>query len=166
MKKLIFISLLLIVSSIVFAQTEENKSDSCYSIKQQDTLWNLLCVHQNPPAYPGGDKAMFSFIKKTVLYPREAKENGVQGKVFITFVIDKVGNVTDGEIFKGVTIPEEVAKKHRKDKEYLDTYKDLAKQLDTEALLVVNMMPKWTPGMQDGKPVKVRYILPVSFKLQ
>jgi TonB family protein len=95
------------------------------------------------PEFPGGEGAFRNFIAKTVEYPVEAAKKGIQGKVYVTFVVDKDGTVRNAKIIRGVS-----------------------PMLDKEALRVVNSLPKWTPGEQGGKKVSVAYTVPISFVLQ
>jgi len=95
------------------------------------------------PQFPGGDQAMMEFVASNVHYPEEAKEKGIEGRVFVNFVVEKDGSVTEVKVRKGI-----------------------GKLCDEEAVRVVKSMPKWTPGMQDGKPVRVHYNLPFFFKLK
>jgi len=99
-------------------------------------------VIEEKPEFPGGEAAMFQWIQKNIKYPQEARENNIQGKVFVQFIIDKEGNVTDVEVVRGVD-----------------------PLLDKEAVRVVKNMPKWKPGKQRGKPVKVQFLLPINFRL-
>lgn len=99
-------------------------------------------VEQNP-AFPGGDKALMAFLTKNLKYPASAQENGIQGRVLVQFVVNKDGSIVDPKILRSV---------------------DPA--LDKEAMRVVSAMPKWTPGRQRGKNVRVRFTLPVTFRLQ
>lgn len=101
-----------------------------------------FAVVEDKPTFPGGDAALMKFIAENTKYPEIAKENSIQGRVYIQFVIDKVGNVTKVTVAKGV-----------------DPY------LDNEAVRVVKTLPKWSPGKQRGKPVPVTYIVPINFKL-
>jgi len=106
-----------------------------------DEVLNFAVI-EDKPEFPGGDAALLSFIGNNTKFPEVAKENGIQGRVFVGFVIDKEGKVTDVEILRGV---------------------DPA--LDKEAIRVVKSMPSWKPGKQRGKSVKVRYQVPINFKL-
>ena len=99
-------------------------------------------VVEQMPQFPGGSAAMIQYLSKNVHYPEEAFKNGIQGHVIASFTVEKDGSISGAHIVKSV-----------------------APQLDAEALRVVNSMPNWTPGMQDGKPVAVRYTVPISFKL-
>lgn len=94
------------------------------------------------PEYPGGFNALVSEIAGAVKYPDEAKKKGIQGKVFVSFVVDEQGKVTNAKVERGV---------------------DAA--LDAEALRVVNGLKTWKPGKDKGKAVKVALTLPIQFKL-
>ena len=98
---------------------------------------------EQKPEFEGGPQAMMQFIYKNVVYPSAARDQGKQGKVYVSFIIDEEGNVTNVEIVKG-------AEKH----------------LDKEALRVITKMPKWKPGKQRGVPVKVKYTIPVNYTLK
>lgn len=95
------------------------------------------------PEFPGGKQALISYLANNVKYPLIAQENGIKGKVYVSFVIDELGNINDVDLLRGV---------------------DSA--LDKEALRVVRGMPKWKPGKQAGKAVKVRYTVPIYFELR
>ena len=95
------------------------------------------------PAYPGGMEELMKFLQTHVKYPKEAEEKGQQGRVLVTFVVEKNGSITNAKVVKSVS-PE----------------------LDAEALHVVNMMPRWTPGKQRGEAVRVKFTIPIVFRLQ
>jgi protein TonB len=95
------------------------------------------------PEFPGGEIALQKYIASAVKYPVIAQEMNIQGKVFISFVIDELGNTTDVNIARGVDA-----------------------SLDNEALRVIRSLPKWKPGKQGGKAVKVRYFVPINFELR
>lgn len=99
-------------------------------------------VVEKMPEFEGGVQNLLQFLKANITYPEEAKKNGTQGRVVVQFVVDKDGSITDANIVKSVS-PE----------------------LDAEALRVVKIMPKWTPGEQKGEKVRVKFTLPVQFKL-
>ncbi len=101
-----------------------------------------FAVVENKPEYPGGDIELMKYLAQNTKYPPSAKENGISGRVFVQFVIDKDGNVTQVKTLRGV-----------------DT------ALDAEAIRVVKSMPKWKPGSQRGNPVPVTYAVPINFKL-
>lgn len=164
MKTSYLILFLCIFSSAVLAQ---NTSDeSCYSVTKVDTVWKSTCASmQEIPNYPGGDGALFSFLGKNTVYPKTARELGVQGKIFVTFIIDKGGEVTDVEIYRGLKVSQELLDKYKDNEKQLSMCTAAAKEIEDESFRVVQSMPKWSPGVQNGKPVRVRYVLPLNFKL-
>ncbi len=103
----------------------------------------IFQVVEEMPEFPGGMAECMKFLGKNIKYPTISQENGVQGKVIVQFVVNKDGSVVDPVVVRSV-----------------DPY------LDKEALRVINSMPKWKPGKQRGKPVRVRYTVPVTFRLQ
>ncbi len=104
---------------------------------------DVFFIVEEMPEFPGGQEALRAFIKATMQYPAIAKVNGIQGKVFVNFVVAKDGWVTDTKIMRGVD-----------------------PSLDKEALRIVNNLPKWKPGKQHGEAVRVSYTVPVNFQLQ
>jgi len=98
-------------------------------------------VEQNP-SFPGGNEALMKWLSKNLKYPASAQENSIQGRVMVQFVVNKDGSIVDPKVIRSV---------------------DPA--LDKEALRVVSAMPKWQPGKQRGKTVRVRFTLPVTFRL-
>lgn len=103
----------------------------------------IFVVVEDMPEFPGGEMALRAFIGNAIKYPVIAQENGIQGKVYVTFVVGKDGSVSNATIARGVDA-----------------------SLDKEALRVVNTLPKWKPGKQRGKPVNVSYTVPINFQLQ
>ena len=103
----------------------------------------VFTVVEQMPQFPGGDAALMKFLSSHINYPPMAAENNVQGKVILQFVVEKDGHVGEVNIARSVD-----------------------KELDREAIRVVKSLPKFTPGRQNGHPVRVWYTLPVSFKLQ
>lgn len=99
-------------------------------------------IMENPPVYQGGDEGLMEFVRNTVVYPKGAKERGEKGRVTVSFIIGSNGKVYNAKIERGVS-PE----------------------LDAEALRTVNAMPDWTPGTLRGKPVGVKHVLPLIFRL-
>ena len=95
------------------------------------------------PEFPGGEKALLNYLATNVKYPVVAQENGIQGKVFVSFVIDENGSINNVSLLRGVD-----------------------KSLDNEAIRVISSMPKWKPGKQRGKAVKVRFTVPIVFELK
>ena len=94
------------------------------------------------PEFPGGVAALMAYLRKNIKYPAICRENNIQGKVIVTFVVNKDGSIVDVEVAKGVN-----------------------PALDKEAVRVISQMPNWQPGRQLGRPVRVRYSVPVNFRL-
>jgi protein TonB len=99
-------------------------------------------VVENPPLPEGGFEGFGKYLQKNLKYPEQARRMNVEGKVFVQFIIDKDGSPTDITVLKGI-----------------------GSGCDEEAVRVIKNMPKWTPGKQRGKPVRVRMSLPIVFKL-
>ena len=95
------------------------------------------------PEFPGGEQAMMDFVAKNVQYPKEAMEKEISGRVLVGFIVEKDGSISETEVVKGI-----------------------GGGCDEEAVRVVKAMPKWKPGKQKGKPVRVHFMLPLTFKLQ
>ncbi len=111
--------------------------------EEEEDEAQVFYIVEDMPEFPGGELALRKFIGNSIKYPVIAQENGIQGKVYVTFVVDKTGGVTGATIARGVD-----------------------PSLDKEALRVVNNLPKWKPGKQRGKPVRVSYTVPINFVLQ
>jgi protein TonB len=110
-------------------------------VEEEDNV--VFQVVETMPAFPGGDQALFKFLGENVKYPVIAQENGIQGRVICQFVVNKDGSIVDVEVVRPVD-----------------------PSLDKEAIRVIKSMPNWSPGKQRGKSVRVKYTLPVNFKLQ
>ena len=119
------------------APVQEVKEEPIVEEKQ------VFTIVENMPEFPGGMRECMNWLGKNVKYPVIAQENGIQGRVLVQFIVTEEGNLEDIAVVNSV-----------------DPY------LDAEALRVVRAMPKWKPGMQQGKVVKVKYTLPVMFRLQ
>ena len=100
-------------------------------------------VVEQMPEYPGGQAALFEYLSKNIKYPDDAAKKKVEGKVFVTFVVDTDGKITDVSLLRKV-FP----------------------SLDAEAIRVISAMPNWIPGKQSGKVVKVKYTVPIMFRLK
>lgn len=103
----------------------------------------IFMIVEEMPEFPGGTEALQRYLSQSVRYPVIAQENGIQGRVYIQFVINQNGEVTNATILRGVD-----------------------PSLDREALRVVEAMPKWKPGKQRNRPVRVSYTVPINFVLQ
>lgn len=133
------------VEEIEFVDLEE-KGEAIIEIDIEDEVEDLGVIDwvliEDKPIFEGGEKALMHFLSKHTVYPQISKENEMEGVVFVQFVIGKDGSVKETKVLRGV-----------------DSY------IDKEALRVVNLLPDWEAGMQRGKPVEVRYVLPFKFKL-
>lgn len=140
MKKVFF---LLFFLSIQFAVICQNMSDSVVVEKTHKTMLNQdSAVVDVVPEFPGGDKKRMKFIKKNLKYPLSAKVEKIQGTVYIQFIIEPDGSITNVRIKK-----------------------DIGHGCGEEAARIVKLMPKWKPAMQGGKPVRTEFNLPVRFML-
>lgn len=120
-----------VIEDIVFEEpVEEEVADEVFTIVEQQ------------PEYPGGMGAFYAFVTKKLKYPSQARRMGIEGKVFVQFVVDKAGNITEVMAVRGI-----------------------GAGCDEEAVRVIKDSPQWKPGKQRGKSVKVRMILPITFKL-
>ena len=103
----------------------------------------IVDVAEIMPEFPGGTAALMKYLGKNIKYPTISQEMGSAGRVIVQFVVDKDGSISNPEVVRGV-----------------DAY------LDKEAIRVISSMPKWRPGVQNGKKVRVKYTVPVVFRLQ
>ena len=119
----------------------ESDEDEIIEIEEEDDE-EFFMVVENMPEFPGGDLGLMKYIQKNVRYPAIAKEYNITGKVYISFIDDKQGSVTNVKVVRGVD-----------------------KNLDEEAVRVVKSLPKYKPGKQRGKPVRVMFTIPINFTL-
>ena len=103
---------------------------------------DVFTVVEDMPVFPGGQKALISYLAENIKYPAEAKKDKITGKVFVSFVVEKDGSIGDTKILRGI-----------------------GHGCDKEALRVIEGMPNWTPGKQKGKAVRVAYNIPIKFAL-
>ena len=103
----------------------------------------VFTIVEEMPAYPGGDQKLYEYLGKNIKYPQIARESGIQGRVFVNFVVEPDGSVSNVKVMRGI-----------------------GGGCDEEAIRVIKSMPKWKPGKQRGKAVRVTYTIPVVFKLQ
>lgn len=125
------LAVMFIANTNVMAQDKQAKDEQIYD------------TPETMPEYPGGMEALSSFLSENIVYPDEAQEKGISGRVMVQYVIEKDGSVTEVKVMKGVD-----------------------PLLDAEAVRVVKAMPKWKPGTVNGKPVRVKYMLPIVFKIK
>ncbi len=100
-------------------------------------------IVEEMPQYPGGENALMDYVSKNVVYPKEAQEKGISGRVFVSFIVEKDGSVSNVDVKRGI-----------------------GGGCDDEAVRVIKAMPKWKPGKMKGKPVRVSYMMPITFRLQ
>lgn len=147
MKNIAFLLHLMFICFAVQAnQLEAASPDSLKvpdaSLIVRDTAPFVCRLQEQMPEFPGGVEGLKRYISKNIRYPKKIRKAGVEGRVVLMFVINKDGSVINEKIVKS-----------------------LDKACDEEALRLVRSMPKWKPGLQEGKPVKVMYTLPVTFRL-
>ena len=131
--------------TIVVVETDETKAETPETPTAEGTFepvhGDVFDVVEEMPQYPGGAEALLEFLNQNVQYPEEAEKAGIQGRVIATFVVEKDGSVSNAKVVKSVD-----------------------PLLDAEALRVISAMPKWKPGKQNGKVVRVKYTVPLSFR--
>ena len=125
----------------VEGNVEAKFEEPVQEVEVEDANKVFLVVEQ-PPEFEGGLEAMYKFISKNMKYPASARRMNIEGSVFVGFVVDADGKISEASIIKGISA-----------------------DCDKEALRVVQMMPKWRPGKQSGRPVRVKFVLPIKFKL-
>lgn len=131
------------IDVLSFSDDADSSSDAVAAIDNSDYDDVVFMVVEQMPEFPGGQQAMMKFISEELEYPTAARENGIQGRTICSFVVNKDGSIVDVVAVRSSG----------------DRY------LDQEAIRVIQSMPKWTPGKQKGQPVRVKYTLPVNFRL-
>lgn len=129
------------------AEVEQNEVIEEYVapevVEEEVTEQEIFQIVEEMPAFPGGEAKLMEYVGKNIKYPQIARETGIQGRVFIGFVVEPDGSVSNVKLLRGI-----------------------GGGCDEEAMRVVKSMPKWKPGKQRGKAVRVSYQIPVFFKLQ
>jgi protein TonB len=110
------------------------------SNSDEKTVYDFV---EQMPVFPGGDNEFFKFLSNSIIYPETAREKNIQGTVFVTFIVEKNGELSEIEILRGVQ-----------------------EDIDKEAIRVISTMPNWSPGKKNGKPVRVQCNLPLEFALK
>ena len=134
MKKFIIMAIM-----AVFGLTTVSAQKTVVAKKNQ----KVFDVVEQMPEYPGGQAALFEYLSKNIKYPADAEKKKVEGKVFVTFVVDTDGKITEVSLLRKV-FP----------------------SLDAEAIRVISAMPNWIPGKQKGQAVRVKYTVPIMFRLK
>jgi TonB family protein len=147
MTKILYTLLMLLLCTVSFAQETDpvdsiQKYEPIYGTLPADSVNYVFEKLDQLPEFPGGSEGMLHYLAGNVRYPSKARKKNIQGKVVITFVVDKNGSVVAPNVTRSVN-----------------------KEIDEEAMRVITDMPRWKPGLMNGKPVKVLYHLPITFKL-
>ncbi|MDA7854822.1 energy transducer TonB [Cyclobacteriaceae bacterium] len=121
---------------------EEVVEDFVFEEAPEEEVDEVFTIVEDQPAFPGGNAAFYKFVGSNMTYPAQARRMGIEGRVFVQFVVDKDGSVTEVKAVKGI-----------------------GAGCDQEAERVLKSSPNWTPGKQRGRSVKVRMVLPIIFKL-
>ena len=132
-----------ILDSEASKDTKVEVTQIVQAVEKEKEEEQIFVVVEEMPEFPGGELALRKYIASSIKYPTIAQENGIQGKVFVNFVVDRDGSISGAKIARGVD-----------------------PSLDKEALRVIGTLPKWKPGKQRGKTVRVSYTVPISFQLQ
>ena len=131
-----------IVSNEDQAEFVEITDDVPIVVEEPEEEDQIFQVVEEDATFPGGTAELMKYLQKNIKYPSICQEQGIQGRVIVQFVVEKDGSITDVQVIKAIN-----------------------PYLDKEAVRVVSTMPKWSPGKQRGKPVRVRFTLPVTFRL-
>ena len=125
-----------------------------YMNQDGDTIYN---VAETMPQFPGGPNALMKYLSENTKYPELAKANKIEGRVYVRFVVEKDGSVTNAEVLRGID--------KKGDTEATEVLRGINKECDAEVLRVVSSMPKWQAGTQNGEAVRCRFTVPFIFKL-
>ena len=145
MKNLYILFILFFASvSFLYCQTDSpNKNVETPVVKQEKGgNYDVFTVVEENPQFPDGDEARMVFLQKNIKYPKSARKKGVQGVVYVTFIVEKDGSLSNIKILRGIH-----------------------PDCDNEVIRVVKLFPKWIPGKQKGKTVRVQFNMPVKFML-
>ncbi|MBT3208563.1 MAG: energy transducer TonB [Bacteroidetes bacterium] len=123
-------------------EADEETEVEIIEVADEEEEAEIFHIVEDMPQFPGGDIELRKYIATKVVYPQIARETGIEGKVYVSFVVNSKGAVTKVQLVRGVD-----------------------PLLDKEALKVIEGLPKWTPGKQRGKPVNVSFTVPITFKL-
>ena len=129
---------MLLAVATLSAQNTDSKNNVRESVSD-----SIFVVVEQKPEFPGGEEALYQFLASNLNYPNTAKEQNIKGRVIVSFVVEKDGRITNAKVIR-----------------------DIGGGCGDEALRVVNKMPRWKPGKQKGKPVRVQFSLPFVFKLE
>lgn len=130
------------IDADVFTEVQEFTPIVFDEPEEEEDVQQIFVVVEDQPEFPGGEEARQRFLRDNLDYPQMAREAGIQGTVFLTFVIERDGSVTDIRVLR-----------------------DIGGGCAEEAIRVVQMMPRWTPGRQRGQPVRTQFTMPIRFTL-
>jgi len=133
---------LIIIGLLVFITNSSEASSVFCGDSTNNTDSTSYFQVEEPPIFPGGEKALFKFIKNNIKYPEDARKKGLEGRVLISFIIEKDGSITNAKVVQGIGYG-----------------------CDEEALRIENKLPKFTPGKHSGFPVRVQTGIPLNFRL-
>ena len=142
MKNALMLLLLMLAAATSASAQVDNSIDNVFSEKDRDGNEAFDVVEQMP-SFPGGVNALMAYLSSSMKYPPEAEKKGLQGRVILSFIVETDGSISNVEIKKSIH-----------------------PLLDAEAIRVVKAMPQWYPGKHKGQPVRVKYTLPLTFRLQ
>ena len=142
MQRILLLAVLQIMAHITFAQATNDSVSPTNQNRVSFPDSTIFVVVEQPAEPVGGMQALFAYIGQNIRYPKEARKKGITGKVYVSFVINQDGGISDVSVLKGI-----------------------GHGCDEEVERLMKNAPPWRPGMQDGKPVRQRYVLPVSFNL-
>ena len=128
---------------VVFEEIEGEMPEIFPEVGEVEGESDVYQIVEQMPEFPGGEAELFHYISKNIHYPQKAREKGIQGRVFIGFIVEKDGSISNVRNLRGVD-----------------------SELDAEAIRVVESMPRWKPGMHRGEPVRASYQIPIWFKLE
>ena len=141
--KLSTILLFILISNISYAQEEvilhTERDTTTQSVNDSDEVFVFVT---DGPEFIGGDEARIKYLQKNIKYPTLAKESGIQGTVYVTFVVEKDGSISNVKVLRGI-----------------------GGGCDIESVRIIKNMPNWKPGMQKGKAVRVQYNMPIRYVL-
>ena len=130
------------ITSLLILSFQANAQESDSTVVDSTQTEQIFTIVDTQPSFPGGMSAFYKYVGQNMTYPKEAKRMGVEGKVVLTFVVDKTGQIKDIEVLKGI-----------------------GSGCDQEAIRVLKSSPKWTPGIQKGKVVSTKIMIPLIFRL-
>lgn len=139
MKKLFIFAIFSALIAVAAAQEPAGRNDNKGSVNLNDEVFTVV---ETAPVFPDGQEGLTKYIQENIQYPIEAKEKGITGNVFVTFIIEKNGSVSNVKVLR-----------------------DIGGGCGDEVVRIVKAMPHWEPGKQRGKPVRVQFNLPVNFSL-